>query len=64
MSRAAKGGRPDRGRGGRNGLLAQDCRGQQGPGEQVEGGKPVSAVQVVEAGGNRQLFGQAVQDHD
>ena len=50
-SRAAEGGRLDRGRDGRNGLIARGCRGQQGPGEQVEGGKTAIAGQAVEAGG-------------
>ena len=60
--RAAKGGRPDRGQGGINGLVAKGCRGQQGPGEHVEGGNIVSEGRAVEAGGNGRLFDQAVQD--
>ena len=31
--------------------MARVCRGRQGPGEQVEGGKTGSAGRVVEAGG-------------
>ena len=50
-SRAAKGGRPDGGRYGRNRLVARGCKGQQRPGEQVKGGKSASAGRVVEAGG-------------
>ena len=51
-------------RGGRNGIVEWGCRGRQGPGEQVKGGKTASAGQVVEAGGNGRLFGQAVQDRN
>ena len=40
---AAKGGRLDGGRCGRNRIAAQGCRGQQGPGEQVESGNTLSA---------------------
>ena len=63
-SRAEKGGRPDRGRGGRNNLAAQGCRCQQGPGEKVEGGKTASEGRAVEAGRNGRLFGQTVQDRN
>ena len=49
---AEKGGRPDGGRGGRNGLAEWVCIGRQGPGEQFEGGKtdlliPYPSVLVV-----------------
>ena len=57
-----KGGQPDRGRGGRNGLVARGCRGLQGPEKKVKGDKTDSAGRAVEAGRNRRLFGQAVQD--
>ena len=63
-SREAKGGRPDRVRGDRNGPAVQGCRGRQGPGEQVEGGKTASAGRAVEAGGNERFFGQAIQDQN
>ena len=46
----AKGGPPDGGQDDRNWIIAWGCRGQQGPGEQVEGGNTASAVQAVEAG--------------
>ena len=62
MPRAVKGGRPDGVRGGRIGIAERGCRGQQGPGEQVEGGKTASAGRAAESGGNGRLFGQAVQD--
>ena len=55
---------PDRGQGGRNGLAARDCRGQQGPGGQVEGGKTASAGRAVEAGRNGPLLVQVVQDQN
>ena len=45
-SGAEKGVLPDRGRGGRNGLVVRGCRGRQGPGEKVEGGKTASAGTV------------------
>ena len=63
-SREAKWGRPDRRRGGRNGIASRGYRGKQGHGEQVEGGKKSSAGQAVEAGDNGLLFSQAVQDHN
>ena len=50
-SREAKGGRPDGGRFGSNGLVARGYRGRQGPEEQAEGGKTASAGRAVEAGG-------------
>ena len=50
--------------GGKNGIVARDCRGRQGPGEQVEGGNTASAVRAVEAGGNVRLFGHSVQDQN
>ena len=62
MPRAVKGGRPDGVRGGRIGIAERGCRGQQGPGEQVEGGKTASAGRAAESGRNGRLFGQAVQD--
>ena len=46
----AKGGRPDGVRYGRNGLVAQGYRDQQGPGEQAEGSKTASVGRAVEAG--------------
>ena len=49
------------GQGRRNGLAARGYRGQQGPGEQVKGGKTASAGRAVEAGRNGRLFGQVVQ---
>ena len=65
MSRAAKGGRLDRGQGGRNGLAARGCRGDgRDLGEQVEGGNTASAGRAVEAGSNGHLFGRAVQDRN
>ena len=60
-TREEKGGRLDRGQGSRNGLAAQGCRGQQGPGEQVKNVKTASAGWAVEAVGNRRPFGQAIQ---
>ena len=47
MSRAAKGGRTEGGKGGGKGLAARGCRGRQGPGEQVEVGNTASAETVV-----------------
>ena len=51
ISRAEKGGQPDGVRDGRNRIVARGCRGQQRPGEQVEGRKTVSTGRAVEAGG-------------
>ena len=62
--RAEKEGRLDRGQGGRNGLAMWDCRGQQGPKEQVEGVNTESLGQAVEAGSNGRVFVQAVQDYN
>ena len=50
-----KGGQKYRGRGYRNRLAEQGCRGQEGPGEQVEGGKIVCAGREVEARGSGRL---------
>ena len=49
-SRPAKGGQTDRGRGDRNRLSERGCRGREGPGGQVEGGKAASSGLEVEAG--------------
>ena len=54
-SRAAKGGKPDGGRGNRNEITTQGCRGRQGPGEQVEGSKHQAQRREVEAGGSGPL---------
>ena len=62
--RAAEGGRPDGGQGGRNGLTAQGYRGRNGPGEQVEGGNIESVGHAVEAVRNGRLFGQAVHNRN
>ena len=51
MLRAEKGGGPDGGRDGRNGLVAWVCRVRHVPGEKVEGGKQVSSGRAVEAVG-------------
>ena len=56
--------RPGRGRGGRNGLAARGCRGRQGPGDQVKGGKTAIPGRAVEPGRKGCLFGQAVQDRN
>ena len=60
----AKGGRPDRGKGVRHGLVAQGCRVQHGPGEQVERIKTASAGRSMQSGGNGRLFGQVDQDRN
>ena len=54
-SRAAKGKKKDEGRGGRNGHAARGCRGREGPGEQVKGGKTSRKRREVEAGGSGSL---------
>ena len=56
MSRAAKGGQPEGGQDGRNGLVAQSCRGRQGHGEKVEGGKTANAGRAMEAGGMEEVL--------
>ena len=55
MSRTANGGRSDGVRGGRNRLAAEGCRGREGPGEKVVGGKTVSAIWSVESNGSIHL---------
>ena len=40
------------------------CRGRQGPGEKVGGGKTASAGREVEYVWNGHLFGKAVQDRN
>ena len=51
--RAAKVGRPHGVRCRRNWLAVWVCKGQQGPGEYVEGGKTAGTVRVVEASGGQ-----------
>ena len=64
MARAEKGGLTEGRRGGTNGPAARICRVQQGPGDQVEGGKTASAGRAVESSGNGSLFGQEFQDQN
>ena len=54
--RAEKEGKIDGGRGGRNRLALQVCRGREGPGEQVEGNKTARAGRKVEASGSGRLY--------
>ena len=54
-SRVEKGGITEGVRGGRNRLVAQGCRGREGPEDQVDGGKTASARRAVEAGGSGRL---------
>ena len=53
-SRSERGQQPGGGRGGRNGLVARGCRGQQGPGDQVKGGNIASAGRARGGGGWRE----------
>ena len=58
MSRSEKGGLPDGGQDGRNGLVARGCRGLQVSGKQVDCGKTASEGQAVEAGGMEACLGR------